>query len=160
MLGIDHHITLPYCPWSNGSVEVVGKDLLWTLRALCSEFEANVDEWDLLLPLAEFAINHRRRPLLGGRSSVEIMTGREPRTTMDPAIWSGPSMKLVTEMRLPAERADEYVADLAASLERMHERVRDQAEHDRRIQALREAGRDHPMRFSPGDYVMLSAEAG
>ena len=67
-------------------------------------------------------------------------------------------MKLVTEMRLPAERADEYVADLAESLARMHERVRDQAEHDRRIQALREAGRDHPMRFSPGDYVMLSAE--
>ena len=38
ILGLDHHITLPYCPWVNGSVEVVGKDLLWTLRALCNEF--------------------------------------------------------------------------------------------------------------------------
>ena len=36
-MGIDHHVTLPYCPWANGSVEVVGKDLLFTCRALCSE---------------------------------------------------------------------------------------------------------------------------
>ena len=41
VMGIEHHITLPYCPWSNGSVEVVGKDLLWTLRALCSEASMN-----------------------------------------------------------------------------------------------------------------------
>ena len=34
LLGIQHHITLPYCPWANGSVEVVGKDLVWTLRGL------------------------------------------------------------------------------------------------------------------------------
>ena len=38
VLGYDHHITMPYCPWANGSVEVVGKDLCWTLRALCNEF--------------------------------------------------------------------------------------------------------------------------
>ena len=37
LVGVNHHITLPYCPWANGSVEVVGKDLLWTLRDTCSE---------------------------------------------------------------------------------------------------------------------------
>ena len=52
MLGIEHHITLAYCPWANGSVEVVGKDLLWTTRSLTSEFRASVEEWDLLLPAA------------------------------------------------------------------------------------------------------------
>ena len=56
-MGIDHHVTLPYCPWENGSVEVVGKDLLFTCRDLCSELQVAVDEWDAVLPLAEYAIN-------------------------------------------------------------------------------------------------------
>ena len=89
MLGYDHHITMPYCPWTNGSVEVVGKDLCWTLRALCSEFQASVDEWDLVLPLAEYAVNHHRRAILGDRSAVEVMTGRQPRTPAPNACGSG-----------------------------------------------------------------------
>ena len=27
-MGMQHHITLAYCPWANGSVEIVGKELL------------------------------------------------------------------------------------------------------------------------------------
>lgn len=56
LMGIHHHITLVYCPWANDSVEVVGIDLLWTLRALTSEFHTGLDEWDLLSPLIEFTI--------------------------------------------------------------------------------------------------------
>ena len=149
---------MPYCPWANGSVEVVGKDLCWTLRALCSEFQASVDEWDLVLPLAEYAINHRRRPILGDRSAVEIMTGRQPRTPVDLAVWSGPNLKEATEMRLPAARADAYMDKLAQSLALMHERVRDKDQHDRRVRAMREARRDHAMHFRRGDYVMVAAE--
>ena len=44
MLDIEHHITLAYCPWANGSVEVVGKDLVYTTRALLSELQFTVDE--------------------------------------------------------------------------------------------------------------------
>lgn len=61
LMGIQHHIyiTLTYCPWANGSVEVVGRDLLWTLRALSSEFRTGLDEWDLILPMVEFVGNNR-----------------------------------------------------------------------------------------------------
>ena len=81
LLGINHHITLAYCPWANGSVEVVGRDLLWTLRAVTSEFRSGLDEWDLVLPLVEFTINHRERGVLGNRSAIEVMTGKKPTTT-------------------------------------------------------------------------------
>ena len=37
-MGVKHHVTLAYCPWANGSVEIVGKELLWTTRAILSEF--------------------------------------------------------------------------------------------------------------------------
>ena len=157
IIGFDHHITLPYCPWANGSVEVVGKDLCWTLRAMCSEFETSVDEWDLVLPLAEYAINHRRREILGGRSSVEIMTGRVPRTPTDLAIWSGTKLKDAKKLQLPAERAAKYVEKLAASLERMHEAVRTESERLQRQQALRESGKDGNLHFHLGDFVMVAA---
>ena len=61
LVGIQHHITLPYCPWANGSVEVVGKDLVWTMRGLVSEFKKSTDEWDVVLPVATYSINHRPR---------------------------------------------------------------------------------------------------
>ena len=143
VMGIEHHITLPYCPWANGSVEVVGKDLLWTLRALCSEFQASIDEWDLVLPLAEYAINHRRRDILTGRSAVEIMIGRKARTAVDLVCWSGPNMRDANEMRLPAQRVEAYVTRLAKSLGKMHEQVCSKDEHDRRVQVLRESGLGH-----------------
>ena len=75
---INHHITLPYCPWANGSVEVGGKDLLWTLCNTCSEMRLVADEWDLVLSLIAYCITHRPRPVFGGRSSIELMTGRQP----------------------------------------------------------------------------------
>ena len=158
VLGIEHHITLPYCPWANGSVEVVGKDLLWTLRALLSELEASIDEWDLVLPLVEYAVNHRRRAILGGRSPVELVNGRQPRTAADLVLWSGVKMKDAVEHRLPADRADEFCAKLADSLDRMHEAARDKDEHNRRRQALHEAKKGPGMFFRAGDVVMVCAK--
>ena len=92
-LGIQHHITLAYCPWANGGVEVVGKDLLWTARAILSEFKCAVDEWDLTLPLMEFIVNHRPRTVLGGRSAIEVVTGRKPSTPVKLVLWKGIKMK-------------------------------------------------------------------
>ena len=156
-LGIEHHITLPYCPWANGSVEVVGKDLLWTCRALCSELEIAVDEWDLVMPLAEYAINHRRRDILANRSAVEIVTGREPRTAADLTLYSGTKLKDAVELTLPHERVAKYCVKLNKSLERMHEAARDKEEENRRKRARKEASKGPGMRFNVGDYVMVSA---
>ena len=64
------------------------------------------------------------------------MTGRQPRTPVDLAVWSGPDLKNATEMRLPAERADAYMDRLTQSLALMHERVRDKDQHDRRVRAM------------------------
>ena len=156
-MGIDHHVTLPYCPWANGSVEVVGKDLLFTCRSLCSELQVAVDEWDAVLPLAEYAINHRTRDILGGRSAVEVMTGRAPRTATDLALYSGPTLKEAVDLSMPAALVDQYCDQLAESLATMHDEARDAEEANRRRRALREAGKGPGMRFNVGDYVMVSA---
>ena len=54
LLGVDRHITFPFCPWANGSVEVANSDLLWTIRGILSELRFTVDEWDLPLTLVTY----------------------------------------------------------------------------------------------------------
>ena len=61
----------------------------------------------LVLPLTEYAVNHHRHTILGDRSAVEVMTGRHPHTSVYLSIWSGPDLKNTTEIRLPADRANE-----------------------------------------------------
>jgi IS30 family transposase len=50
-LGVHHHFTRPYCPWSNGTVEVVNPLLLRCLKALLSERKMQESEWPKLLKL-------------------------------------------------------------------------------------------------------------
>ena len=80
---------------------------------LCSEFQTSFDEWDLVLPLTEYAINHRHRAILGDRNTVEVVTDHKPRTPVDLAVRSDPDLKKTKEMRLLAERADTYMDHLS-----------------------------------------------
>ena len=57
------------------------------------------------MPLTEYAINHRRRDILGDRSAVEIVTGRQPHTAADLTLYSGTKMTDAEELTLPATRA-------------------------------------------------------
>ena len=51
MLGTNHHFTVPYTPWSNGTVEVVNKYIIEVLKSLGSEFRLAWNQWPLLLPV-------------------------------------------------------------------------------------------------------------
>lgn len=45
-----HHFTLPYCPWSNGSIERLGKELLRVALSIISELQLRPEEWPVLIP--------------------------------------------------------------------------------------------------------------
>ena len=158
LMGIQHHITLAYCPWSNGSVEVCGRDLVWTLRVLTSEFRVMIDEWDLILPLVEFTTNHRERPVLGDRSALEVMTGSKPASTTNLAVWAGVKIKDAREFVARRDRVEQHCARLDHALSRLHEQVRDLEELRLRKKALKAAGRQPGQKFQVGDYVMVTAK--
>lgn len=51
--GVDkssHHFTLAYCSWSNGTVEVVFRELLRSTRAILSEFQILSHHWPSIFP--------------------------------------------------------------------------------------------------------------
>ena len=156
-LGFDHHITLAYCPWANGSIEVVGKDLVWTCRTLLSELKYSWDEWDCVLDLIEYTIMHRQRTVLGGKSAIEVLTGRKPDNAVKFATWTGTRIKDAQRGDISFELVAKHCERLEKSLAQLHEHVRDEETARRRKQALRES-RASPMRFSVGDLVMVPAE--
>ena len=69
-MGLDHHVTLAYyCPWANGAVEIVRRELLCKMRALLSELGFSATDWDLMLPVVQYALNYREREVLDGRQN-------------------------------------------------------------------------------------------
>ena len=70
-----HHFTLPYCPWSNGTVEVVCRELLRVLRALTSEFQIHLRMWPSVFPLVQSILNNTPLARLGGRCPLTAFTG-------------------------------------------------------------------------------------
>ena len=138
-------------------MEIVGKDLLWTCRTLLSELKYSADEWDCVLALIEYSIMHRKRTVLGGRSAIEVMTGRKPNNAVRMALWQGVRLKDARRGDIDMKLVDKYCERLERSLANLHEQVRDGDEQRRRTQALRES-RASPMRFNTGDLVVVPAE--
>ena len=93
-MGISHHITLAHCPWANGSIEVVGRALLCSIRVLLAKWKGVVTgKVGRRLPLINFGLSHMNRPVMGGRTPLEVMTGRKPKSAVDIVLWCGKYLK-------------------------------------------------------------------
>ena len=156
-MGLQHHITLAYCPWANGSVEIVGKELLWTMRAVVSELGFSATDWVSLLPLVQFIINHRERDVLKGRTPIEVMTGTAPAAPLDLVMWDGVQLKDATGHVVEWERVEQYCDRLIAALDQVHQEVRDADEKTRRDRAAKNANARLALQFNEGDLVMVAA---
>lgn len=67
--------TTPYCPQSNGTVEVVSKEVLRAVRSLSSELRIDESEWKSVLPLVQSILSHAARPSLNGKAPITAFTG-------------------------------------------------------------------------------------
>ena len=134
-MGIHHHVTLAHCPWANGAVEIVGRELLWTMRALLSELGYSATDWMKINSLVNLAVNYRQRDVLGGRSPIEVMTGQAPRTPAQIVMWNGVSLKDADGCEVEWERVDQHMDRLCQALDVLHQQVKDKAEVSRRRKA-------------------------
>ncbi|ETV93469.1 hypothetical protein H310_12520 [Aphanomyces invadans] len=82
MVGAHHHITTAYSPWANGTVEVVNRLVLRAVKALLNKMRLNVEDWHLVLPLVQGALNHQPANRLGGVAPVTAFTGLPAKTPM------------------------------------------------------------------------------
>ena len=76
---VKHHTTAAYHPEANGKVERTNRDLMIKIRIITEELN---DEWDILLPTVEMALNNRQHR--GTRvPPFLLMFGRTPRLPMN-----------------------------------------------------------------------------
>ena len=64
-----------YAHYSNGTIEIVNRQILNLFRCLLSELRCDKANWPDLTTLVEHTLNHRPQKRLGGRAPVTVMTG-------------------------------------------------------------------------------------
>ncbi|KAH9140433.1 hypothetical protein AeRB84_015334, partial [Aphanomyces euteiches] len=156
MFGSHHHFVTPHCPWANGTVEVVNRLIVRTLKALCSEMRLKATEWPSLLPLVQSALNQQPADRLGGEAPVKAFTGlgaTPPLTGIVRADEADPK----TIDWVKSEMA-KYMADLAIALEEMHKEVKATADRKRaKARASRTKQRGVKLtKFALGDFVLVA----
>ena len=70
-----HHFTLAYCPWSNGTVEVVCRELQRATRAILHEFQLPAKMWRTTVSIVQGALNNSKLKRLHNKCPMEIFTG-------------------------------------------------------------------------------------
>eukprot|EP00924_Labyrinthula_sp_SR-Ha-C_P009590 snap_masked-scaffold_22-processed-gene-0.32-mRNA-1 protein AED:0.43 eAED:0.43 QI:0/0/0/0.33/1/1/3/0/465 len=83
--GGQHHFSVVYSPWSNGSIEVMNRYILRYLRQLCSEYNLDRDRWYELVDLVTDVINNT--PTRKGFTPNELTSifGRKNEMVAEPA---------------------------------------------------------------------------
>ncbi|KAF0718358.1 Aste57867_1739 [Aphanomyces stellatus] len=152
-----HHITTAYSPWANGTVEVVNRLVLRAVKALLSEMRLKADEWHLVLPLVQGALNHQPADRLGGVAPVTAFTGLPAKTPMSGFVH--PTTKEVHVIDFLDDVRRERMEELAASLLDLH---RDVAARSDKLRQQARGRRDKKKNvqfanFTVGDYVLVGS---
>ena len=121
---IKQEFTLPYCPWSNGSVEIVNRSIKRVLTTAIIEQKLQSSEWPYLLPLVMNAINGSKSNRLDENSPREVFMGL-PGFNPFKAIYN-PKKTTITELKLEESiEFQDQLNDLIRDLEEMHLKVTD-----------------------------------
>lgn len=154
-LKAEHHFTTAYCPWANGTVEVVCRELLRATRAILSEFQYPSKSWPTVLPIVQSALNNSPSRRLNGKCPLTAFTGL-PQST--------PMLTIKNEASIPAVktldliRADQLlnIDRIQTSLDNMHKSVQESSERARQaaISAHNMKTGVKPVNFDTGDYVL------
>lgn len=120
-LYIYHHFTLPYCLWSNGTVEVVCRELLRTAEEILSELHFLFKKWTTVLPLVHSALINHKHARLGNKSPVSVFA-RLPTLTTQGIIeqCNGTDNKYFNPSEVDGYQRY-HIAELSTAQEKIHE---------------------------------------
>lgn len=54
---LDHHFTTAHCPWANGSVERICREVIRANRAVLSEMKLDPTEWTAIVECVQSILN-------------------------------------------------------------------------------------------------------
>ena len=151
-----HHFTLAYCPWLNGTVDVVCRELIRTTRALLSEFQLPQSAWPQFLPVIQSILNNTILRRLGKLCPLTAFTGLPqdtPLASINSRLGKKTSMRSIEGIR---SIQNEYVQKLQTALEGLHKKVEAESNKKRKsaIESHNMKTNIKPINFTEGDYVL------
>ena len=146
-LATKHHFTLPYAPWSNGTVEVVNRELRELLRVWVSEFRMDLREWPSLIPLMVHVLNFSVSPRTGYPPA--LLFGHFSTVNNIDFIFSSQSFK---QSKASFDTLSKHVESLRNSLENLHKAAQEESVKRRGHYKM---PRNRP-NFDKGDFVMFA----
>ena len=93
---VGHHFTTVYCPWANGSVERICREVLKASRALLGEWKMLTKEWPSVLECVLAALNHAWLKCLGLRNANVSGVYRTPQEVFTVHMPMRPLMRALT----------------------------------------------------------------
>lgn len=121
-LGAHHHFTTARCPWANGTVEVVMREVLRSYRALLLEWRLQPSDWPRIIKIVQMLLNHSPSPSLGGAAPITAMTGLKAMSPMDTFTVPG-EIKVTTLTDIRAKQQTNF-DNLQRALDNMHRQMK------------------------------------
>lgn len=151
-----HHFTLAYCPWTNGSVEVVCRELIRAMRALLSEYQLPQRSWPAVVPVVQSILNNTPLQRLDGKCPLTAFT-QLPADSPLLAIRH-PTKEPVEILQIEEVRAKQLlrVRELQDSLDQIHRNLSLSVSTAREKRVASHNARTHvrACNFDVGDFVL------
>ena len=162
---ISHHFTTAYCPWANGSVERVCREVLRASRALLSEWKLSPRQWPTVSECLSSVLNQAPSKRLGlrdpnkpgvFRTPLEVFTGHLPSRPLLRSFPSDGSEQVNIESEARARQLVE-IDKLHEALSGMHRTVKETISSTRRkqIEKHNNITQVTTESFQIGDFVLV-----
>ena len=121
--GVQHHFVTAYCPWANGTVEVVNRVFLRAIKSMLSERKLPLNQWSGMVPMVQASINFQPSSRLTGIAPVTAFAGLKAKPPI--ALFYQEQQR-----ELPIQSDDQInkevnlsIIELSSVLEKMHRAV-------------------------------------
>ncbi|KAH9089361.1 hypothetical protein LEN26_019240 [Aphanomyces euteiches] len=160
LYGSAHNFSPAYCPWVNGTVEVMMRSIRKTLKTMLVELRLSQDQAHILLPIVQHALNHTPCAKNGGIAPITAMT-QLPAGNALSAYKRGEEVVDISEETLSTWRKGVW-RDLADARDKLHRRLADVASTKRARERARRNKKSNVRRayFEVGDYVLVGKISG
>lgn len=142
-----HYFTLPYTPWSNGTIERVIREIRKLIRVWNSEFRITLKSWPLLVPLMMHVLNFSPSPRLQVYPPALVFGGFTTSQNLDVVFQE----QKFRESLLSFEKLTRHVEELRKSLDELHRKIDDVPTRRGNYNLIR----NRP-NFDRGDFVMFA----
>jgi Integrase zinc binding domain/Integrase core domain len=149
----NHHFTMAYSPWANGTVEDVCKQTKRAARAMLSEMHLAPQEWPCVFPAIQAVLNNSPSSHRVAQTPLTAFTGHARHSPLSVTILH--PMKNQSLSFIRAQQLAEST-NLTQQVEQLHKKVTDNVSRQRHKQMEAHNANTHLVQpnFCVGDYVL------